>query len=567
MFSSESALERELSAAPSTTTHFDLETEQNVAFILSRGLKRAALQFPDTLLHHASTAASELELALSRTSEPVQVFVLGDTTFDGYQVDFVSAQHLAADCVIHYGPVDLDASGPLPVRLVLGRRALDVRRLVTAIGSQMEQHDAGRDGGKERRRLLIVPSLPYVHAAGDLVDELGRASFGSALVCSAELEREVISDNTDRAASKEAASAVDPSAGSLAAIAHGRILGRTLPTPLSEADLAQCDLLYIGADDSTLSNLCLLMREATVYLYGPGSDAAGVVDTTGEAPELIKLSLATAKRLMRRYCLMQKAHEAEVVGILIATLSASMRKSMTMQLKALIKAAGRKAYVFVMGKLNAAKLANFMEVGVYVLVGSCEHSLLDSKDFYRPVVTPYELSIALMPGAEWTGEYILDYGRLLPRLCSDSGESLAAASGSDRDSGDEPHFSLLTGRLISRRQPRDDGTTHEDAAGNLSRGQTTLSSSGSGKIVNQGNYAIAQSGAEYLSRRSYRGLDPRLGEHAPAQVVDGLSGIASEFCGEGSKESRFQAAVSLLDTSGSNVDGAGHGRSSTGQPS
>ena len=120
MFSSEShALERELSAAPSTTTHFDLETEQNVAFILSRGLKRAALQFPDTLLHHASTAASELELALSRTSEPVQVFVLGDTTFDGYQVDFVSAQHLAADCVIHYGPVDLDASGPLPVRLVL----------------------------------------------------------------------------------------------------------------------------------------------------------------------------------------------------------------------------------------------------------------------------------------------------------------------------------------------------------------------------------------------------------------------------------------------------------------
>ena len=169
MFSSEShALERELSAAPSTTTHFDLETEQNVAFILSRGLKRAALQFPDTLLHHASTAASELELALSRTSEPVQVFVLGDTTFDGYQVDFVSAQHLAADCVIHYGPVDLDASGPLPVRLVLGRRALDVRRLVTAIGSQMEQHDAGRDGGKERRRLLIVPfwlrcRLPHRH--------------------------------------------------------------------------------------------------------------------------------------------------------------------------------------------------------------------------------------------------------------------------------------------------------------------------------------------------------------------------------------------------------------------
>jgi hypothetical protein len=109
------------------------------------------------------------------------------------------------------------------------------------------------------------------------------------------------------------------------------------------------------------------------------------------------------KDLMRRYYLVQQAREAEVVGILVGTLSASQRTPMLRALKALCRRAARKHYVFIMGKLNAAKLANFAEVGVYVLLGSAEHSLLDAKDFYRPVVTPYELHVALAEGAEKLG--------------------------------------------------------------------------------------------------------------------------------------------------------------------
>ena len=99
-----------------------------------------------------------------------------------------------------------------------------------------------------------------------------------------------------------------------------------------------------------------------------------------------------------------------MVGLLVGSLSASHRQPLLKALKALCKARGRKCYVFVMGKLNSAKLANFAEVGVYALLGSPEHSLLDSKDFYRPVVSPYELQLALSDG-EWSGEFILDYGQ------------------------------------------------------------------------------------------------------------------------------------------------------------
>jgi len=42
------------------------------------------------------------------------------------------------------------------------------------------------------------------------------------------------------------------------------------------------------------------------------------------------------------------------------------------------------AFTFVMGKLNVAKMANFMEIDVFVLVASPENTLIDSKvlDFF-----------------------------------------------------------------------------------------------------------------------------------------------------------------------------------------
>ena len=85
-----------------------------------------------------------------------------------------------------------------------------------------------------------------------------------------------------------------------------------------------------------------------------------------------------------------------------------------------------------MGKLNPSKLANFLEVECFVLVACPENSLIDSKvcryplyrkfgylpvsqEFLKPIITPFELEIAISSDRSWTGEYILDFGRLLER--------------------------------------------------------------------------------------------------------------------------------------------------------
>ena len=616
VFSSDEARAISLEIAKSEHATFDLDVEATAAHIRRGNHRRVALQFPDTLLTHASSAVSGLQQALDGAG--VELFVLGDTSFDGFQVDFVAAQHFDADFIVHYGPVDLEARGPLPVRFVFGRRALDIAHFSTAIAPVL-------GGGEAARRVLVVPSLPYAHESEALAARLG----AGAIVCHSDVERTAETTEAEpavvtassasfsasfSASSSDIAAAIaaavpstsDPFAAA-DALARGFLLGRRLGAALDEAALGQCGaLVYLGSEDQTLSNLCLLLPNAEVYLYEPPTQPTTRADASdGEAaacevaaceatapPTLRRLVLATARRLMRRYYLVQQAREAEVVGILVGTLSASQRTPMLHALKALCRRAARKHYVFIMGKLNAAKLANFAEVGVYVLLGSAEHSLLDAKDFYRPVVTPYELHVALADGAEWTGEYMLDYGRLLPRLraaAAPEEEGRGRAHGNDSED-EAPQFSELSGKLIAKRSMINTGVlmsaAGSAAGGGREESSSSVSSSSSsigstadthgtlvasgvrGTLARRGDYAMARTGAEALARREYRGLEPRIGEHAPSHIVEGRSGIASGFTGEGgAHEAGAGAGASEGGVGKAGVGEAGVGEAGVGNTS
>jgi diphthamide biosynthesis protein 2 len=65
----------------------------------------------------------------------------------------------------------------------------------------------------------------------------------------------------------------------------------------------------------------------------------------------------------------------------------------------IIKKAGRKAYSFVVGKINVPKLANFSEVDVFVLVACPENSLLDSRySTFLHSLYPYKLAFVFSKG-------------------------------------------------------------------------------------------------------------------------------------------------------------------------
>jgi hypothetical protein len=64
------------------------------------------------------------------------------------------------------------------------------------------------------------------------------------------------------------------------------------------------------------------------------------------------------------------------------------------------------------------------------------------KDFFRPIVTPFELQLALQPSPTWTGEYVLDFDQVLAR---ESGQHSRDEGDEDGDP-DQPVFSLVTGK-------------------------------------------------------------------------------------------------------------------------
>lgn len=161
-------------------------------------------------------------------------------------------------------------------------------------------------------------------------------------------------------------------------------------------------MFYVGQEGATLRNFMMTWNRCSFCSFDPKT-------STGRAE-----SVGVNRTLMKRYYAIERAKDAGVVGILVGTLGVADYLSIIEQLKETIHRAGKKSYMFAMGKLNVPKLANFLEIDIFVLIACPENSLLDSSDFYKPVVTPFEMEVACNSNREWSEEYVTDFRHLLP---------------------------------------------------------------------------------------------------------------------------------------------------------
>jgi diphthamide biosynthesis protein 2 len=242
-----------------------------------------------------------------------------------------------------------------------------------------------------------------------------------------------------------------------------------------------------------------------------------------------------------------------IYGILINTLSVKSYLHMVDHVKEMISAAGKKHYTFVVGKINAAKVANFAEVGGWVVIGCWESSLVESGEFYRPLITPFELQLALQADKSriWTGEWTSDFETVL----KEKGQSSIAARSNDKDAAmddDEdqagsdsdsapPEFDLRTGRYVSHTRPMRTSTSHHAQKKTEGDPEPATSTAG-GQLAKRANGDVAQiggvasPGAEFLrTSRTWQGLGSDFeadGTHSGAGgtlVEQGRSGIARGY--------------------------------------
>lgn len=359
-----------------------------------------------------------------------------------------------------------------------------------------------------------------------------------------------------------------------ALLGNGDGSGRSYCLPPGTS-LSDCIVLYVGGESLALTNLLLRTGPSCpVLAFDPYQPDIGIRRLDG----------TTNRLLMRRYAAVQKARDASVVGLLVGTLGvqsylpllADLREKLTGRQPGEKKrsaedndqevngaqgdgrrsrqkpygGAGRKVYTISVGKLSPAKLANFQEVDIFVLLACPENSLVDavdptglrSREFYKPIVTPYEMMLALDESRAWTGEYVLEMNRLV----GTAGVEREADDGSsEEEDADRPHFSLVTGGYVSRKkfggQLEDDDANNVDDAAERARADH-------GAVVVRGpdgqlTRVLESANAMHLSTRTWKGLETRLGMDAPSVLEEGRAGIARGYAEadgtrEGPKERR-----------------------------
>ncbi|GAA5977044.1 hypothetical protein JCM5350_007539 [Sporobolomyces pararoseus] len=513
------------------------EVELTLQEIEKGGYQRIGLQFADEQLHDAVPVYRALR---DKLPEEKELYVLADTTYGSCCVDEVAAQHVDADFVVHYGHTCLSPTARLPVLYILTKRSIDPVHAASSLASTSKS-SLDQDPPKA---VVLLYDVGYAHKAHLVADavrtELGdkfpvvlshldkRANLRSHSAGSLkgkekeDAEAEPVEPEGSESREDEMNAQVDPDEP----IAPPP--PTTVPRAPSRYDLPEgvesieeCALFWIGSESLALTNLLMTHGRCRIWSYDPAMRSCRLE------------SARTNRMLMRRYALVEKAKDADVIGILVGTLGVAAYLPLITHLRQLIASHQKKSYTVAVGKLNPAKLANFIEVECFVLVACPENTMVDSKEFLRPIVTPFELELALTSKA-WTGQYILDFGELLSSSTfgQDQGQvadETAEEAGNDEDD-EAPVYSATTGKYRHPKRYNQNGVKDAD----------DLASQASALAIRDQNSAISRvlgsAAGEYMSTRTYKGLDPRYGEDAPAVLEMGREGGIARGYGYEKKE-------------------------------
>ncbi|KAK4243515.1 putative diphthamide synthesis protein-domain-containing protein [Corynascus novoguineensis] len=485
------------------------------------GWKRIALQFPDHMLRDGprvvqllNTELESLQQAANPSSVNERIYILADTSYSACCVDEIAAEHVDADVVVHYGRSCLSPTSRLPVIYVFTHHTLDHDETVTAFEKQYPDKDT---------KAMLMADVTYHDHIPTLASELHARGYTNLLST---------------------------------AIVHnptGAIPNRKLVHPseatditIAASDLKSYSIFHISTPPTALL-LALSSRVQDLHIH----------PTSGTISSFSAPTFSTSRLLGRRYARLLTLASAGIIGILVNTLSVANYLSSVDSLRARIAAAGKKSYTVVVGKLNPAKLANFAEVDGWVVVGCWESGLVeDDAGFYRPVVTPFELEVALVGDDKrvWGGEWWGGIEALTGAGDGDGKEErngeMENGEGDDRVEEEEydeeeesapPEFDLRTGKLVSHSRPmRSNGAARAKGKVKVNREGQKESSEGHEKsssalalrpkaelaTVN----GVVSPGAEYLrSRRTWQGLGSDYVMEESTTIEEGRSGVARGY--------------------------------------
>lgn len=488
------------------------EVERTSKEIQNGAKKRVALQFPDHMLRDAPRVVELLkdELDRIREKEPdtnqqqkEKIWILADTSYSACCVDEIAAEHVDADVVVHYGRSCLSPTSRLQVIYVFTKHAFQLEEAIQSFESEFPDKES---------KVVLMADVTYQAHLPDLYQRVREKGYLGLL--STKIQHNPLGSIPNRtiinAEDKEVK--VDEEDG---------------------IDLKNYSIFHVSAPPTALL-LALSTRIASLHIFPTSDDSDSYYSPTR----------TTRAMLGRRYAKLLNLTTAGIIGILINTLSVANYLSSIDSIRKQIAAAGKKSYTIVVGKLNPAKLANFAEIDGWVVVGCWESSLVEEDaGFYRPVLTPFELEVALMPdeeriwGLSWWGGIESVKAVEEKGLANDDEKADGVATGDsgvevDEDESDVPVFDLRTGKLVSTARPmrkvvqksRDEKAT--DQVPSKQTDALAMRPKAELATIN----GVLSPGAEYLrSQRTWQGLGGDFDDEQSAAIEEGRSGVARGY--------------------------------------
>ncbi|SCV04790.1 LANO_0G12398g1_1 [Lachancea nothofagi CBS 11611] len=435
-----------------------------------------------------------------------QIWILADTAYSACCVDEVASEHVNGDLVIHFGDACLNAIQKLPVLYCFGKPHLNLDDITARFQQSF---------GDTNEKVVLMANAPYTHHLATLYEKLKSLGYQNILYSDLNLDF------------------AGPSAF---------FVGRPRQTAYNVAFTLENRLLLHCGEEANVTSEDLQSDYSLFHVTQPDAPRLLFLTTKFKSltiyePSQDTLSQGPFPSMMRRYKFMHVARTAGTIGILVNTLSLRNTKETIRRLAKLIKDNGKKHYMFVVGKPNVAKLANFEPIDVWCILG-CGQSgiILDQfNEFLKPIITPYELTMALNPEVTWTGEWVVEFKQVLKDL--EEGEEAQVEDIGQQEpqadfESDAPEFNAVSGQYVSTSRPLrnvehiDISASSEDKRGSSNE----LVEKFLGAVTIGSTYSTS---AAHLQNRQWSGLGsdftPENYEEEGATLEQGGSGIASQY--------------------------------------
>lgn len=318
--------------------NYNLEIPKTVWRVKQAGAKKVALQFPEGLLLYSLTICDILE----EFAGVEECFVLGDVTYGACCVDDYSAGALGAEFLVHYGhsclvPVDVSQ---IPCLYVFVDIQIDVAHLVGAVKHNFE--------------------------VGTKLAVAGTIQFSTAIQAAKAL---LVSDFPH--VSIPQAKPLSP----------GEVLGCTSPVlPEGTVDV----IIFVSDGRFHLESFMIANPNVKAYRYDPYLRVL-----TYEKYDQKGMREARRKAI-------EEAQSSKKWGVVLGTLGRQGNPQILKHLEKRLEARGIQFITFLVSELSPTKLALFKNsIDVWVQIACPRLSIDWGEAFPRPLLTPYEVEVAL----------------------------------------------------------------------------------------------------------------------------------------------------------------------------